>query len=83
MGRIYVRDGGNPYEMLARNPRTYLWASPVPLEQREMYSLVWREAMEGGALYRDMLIRKKDHVMTRLEKEFIEQLVRAKRETIG
>lgn len=83
LGRIYVRDGGNPFEMLARNPRTYLWASPVPPEQREMYSLVWREAAEGGALYRDMLIRKKDHVMTRLEKQFIEHLVRSKRETIG
>lgn len=75
--------GGNVLEMLSRNPQTYLWSAPLPRAQQALYGLVFREAPWREEIFRDMLIRRRDYVQTRLDGLFTEQLIRARRETMG
>lgn len=80
--QIYLR-GGNALEMLSRNGQAHLWSAPVPEQQRRLYGLVFREAPWRAEIYRDMLIRRRDYVQTKLDGLFTEQLIRARRETIA
>lgn len=80
--QLYLR-GGNPLEILSRNPKTYVWSAPLPKGQRERYGLVWLEADWRQDLYRDVLVRRKDYMPTRLDGQFTDQLIAARREVIG
>lgn len=80
--QLYLR-GGNALELLSRNEQTYVWSAPLPEAQRKLYGLVWREASWRQDLFRDMLVRRRDYVPTRLDTQFTEQLIAARREVIG
>lgn len=80
--QVYLR-GGNALELLSRNEQAHLWSAPVPEQQRRLYGLVFREVPWRAEIYRDMLIRRSDYVQTKLDGLFTEQLIRARRETIG
>lgn len=80
--QLYLR-GGNPLEILSRNPQTYVWSAPLPKGQQERYGLVWLEADWRQDLYRDVLVRRKDYMPTRLDGQFTDQLIAARREVIN
>lgn len=80
--QLYLH-GGNPLEILSRNPQTYVWSAPLPKEQQERYGLVWLEASWRQELYRDVLVRQKDYLPTRLDGQFTDQLIAARREVIN
>lgn len=80
--QLYLR-GGNPLEILSRNPQTYVWSAPLPKEQQERYDLAWLEADWRQDLYRDVLVRRKDYLPTRLDGQFTDQLIAARREVIN
>ena len=80
--QLYLR-GGNPLEILSRNPQTYVWSAPLPKEQQERYGLSWLEADWRQDLYRDVLVRRKDYLPTRLDGQFTDQLIAARREVIN
>ena len=80
--QLYLR-GGNPLEILSRNPQTYVWSAPLPKEQQERYGLAWLEADWRQDLYRDVLVRRKDYLPTRLDGQFTDQLIAARREVIN
>lgn len=81
--RIFVSERGSQLELLSQNQQTYMWVSPLPQMLLDRCGLVQRECDENTGIYKDMLIHRKDHVLSDLDKLFIEELVRAKRKTFS
>lgn len=77
--RIYVFERGSQFELLSKNPETFMWVSPVPEDLRRRYGLVERECSENRRRYKDLLIHRKDYLLTDTDMLFINELVRAKR----
>jgi len=72
--RIYVFERASQFELLSRNPETFLWASPVPGNLLERYGLVQRPCAQNQRRYRDLLIYRKDYSLTLLDRQFIDML---------
>ena len=80
--RIFVFERASQFELLMKNPETFMWVSPVPDRMLEMYGLTQKVCAENNRLYKDVLIRRKDYELTDMDNLFIEELIKAKRETI-
>lgn len=81
--RIFVFERASQLELLARNPRTFMWVSAIPAELLERYGLVQRQCPEGGRIYKDVMIRRQEYSFTALDHRFIEALIATKRELFG
>ncbi len=81
--RIFVFERASQFELLARNPQTYMWVSPIQDELLGRYGLVQRKCAENSRIYKDVLIHKKEYAFTDLDNKFIEQLIKSKREILG
>ena len=81
--RVFVFERGSQFELLAQNPETFMWVSPVPQTVLERHGLVERRCGEKRRIYRDMLIYRSDYSFSRLDKLFLEKLIESKRETLG
>ena len=82
-GRIFVFERASQFELLSQNPDTFMWVSPVPSPLLERYGLTEKTCDENRKIYKDVLIHRRDYTLSKLDKIFIEELVKAKRETIG
>lgn len=76
---IYVFERGGQFDLLAQNPETFMWVSPLPDEMMARFDLVQKECPDNQKLYRDMLIHRKDYTLSRLDKQFVTELCDAKR----
>lgn len=81
--RIFVFERASQFELLSRNPDTFMWVSPIPQELLDRYGLIQRVCPENARKYKDVLVHRKDYELTGLDNMFIEQLVKAKRKTFG
>ena len=81
--RIFVFERASQFELLSRNPDTFMWVSPIPQELLDRYGLIQRVCPENTRKYKDVLVHRKDYELTELDNMFIEQLVKAKRKTFG
>ena len=81
--RIFVFERASQFELLSRNPDTFMWVSPIPQELLDRYGLIQRVCPENTRKYKDVLVHRKDYELTELDNIFIEQLVKAKRKTFG
>ena len=82
-GRIFVFERASQFELLSQNPDTFMWVSPVPSPLLKRYGLTEKTCDENKRIYKDVLIHRRDYTLSKLDKIFIEELVKAKRETIG
>ena len=78
--RIFVFERASQFELLSKNPNTFMWVSPVPESVLHHYGLLQRHCAENKKIYKDFLVRKKDYRLTDLDKSFITELCRVKRE---
>lgn len=78
--RIFIYERGSQLELLASNPDTFMWVSPIPKKLLERNGLVQRSCGSDQKLYKDVMIRRADHKLTELDKNFITELCRVKRE---
>ena len=78
--RILVSDCGNQFDLLENNPNTYMWASSVPKDFLLKYNLAERKCTEINSVYKDVLIHRADYKLTSLDKKFIEEVIKSKRE---
>lgn len=78
--RVYIFERGSQLELLSSLPETFMWVSPIPEQLLKLYGLVMRKCPSVTRRYRDVLIRKRDYKLTELDKLFIDELMRAKRE---
>ena len=77
--RIYVFERGSQMDLLAENPQTFMWVSPIPERLLKNLHLVQRRCADNQKLYRDVLIRRKNYHLTALDKQFITELTLSKR----
>lgn len=81
--RIFVFERGSQFELLAQNPETFMWVSPVPKSILERHGLTERRCEGKRRIYKDMLVYRNDYSFTRLDKLFLEKLIESKREILG
>lgn len=80
--RIFVFERGSQFDILAENPDTFMWVSPVPHNILDKHNLVERVCVDNTKLYRDLLIYKKGYRFTKLDRLFITKLTESKREIL-
>lgn len=78
--RIFVFERASQFELLTKNPNTYMWVSSIPKDLMERYNLVEKTCVENTRKYKDVLIHRNDYKLSDLDNIFIEELVKAKRE---
>lgn len=81
--RIFVFERASQFEILNKNKNAYMWGSPVSREILEQHGLVQRVCANSNKAYKDMLIHKKEYVLSKLDTMFVERLVQSKRNTFG
>lgn len=72
--RIFIFERASQFELLAKNPETFMWVSPVPDSLIKRYGLVQKPCKDNRKVYRDVLIYHKNYKLTDLDRQFIEQL---------
>ncbi|MGI6707300.1 MAG: LysR family transcriptional regulator [Clostridia bacterium] len=78
--RIHVFSQGSQFDLLAESPITYMWASPLPKELIERYSLIQRSCEESPEKYKDLLIYRNSYQFSELDTKFLEELEKSKQE---
>ena len=78
--RIFVFERESQFELLSENPETFMWVSPIPQKLLDRYDLVQIPCEENKKIYKDILIYKRDYKLTVLDKAFIDELCKSKRE---
>lgn len=80
--RIYVFERATQYTLLENVPNTFMWVSPISEELLSKYDLVMRKCPENEKTYKDVLIYRKDYKMSEIDKQFITNVIEAKRQCI-
>ena len=75
---IYVFERGGQFHLLAHNPDTFMWVSPLPDDIISGFGLVQKPCPDNQKLYRDMLICRKDYRLSKLDREFMTELYNSK-----
>jgi len=75
--RIFVFERGSQFELLEKVPNSFMWVSPVPEDTLKKYHLVPISCAANAKVYRDVLIYRKGHRLTDLEKRFIAEVAKA------
>lgn len=78
--RILVFERASQFEVLSENFETFMWVSPAPDKLLERYGLVQKECEENKKIYKDVLIYRKDYKLSELDKLFIDELSKSKKE---
>lgn len=81
--RIFVFERASQFELLNRNPETFMWVSPIPDNLLERYGLVQRPCLQNDRLYKDVLVYRNDYRLTELDQQFIEILYQVKHRYMG
>lgn len=81
--RIYLFERGGQFDILADNPETFMWVSPIPGKLLMRYGLVQRRCADNQKIYRDVLIRRKEHNLTQLDEQFIAEVKTAEQKCLG
>ena len=81
--RIFVFERASQFDILSKNPETFMWVSPIPSETLERYSLVEKRCADNDKVYKDLLIWREGYKLTKLDKEFITALCNSRRKLIN
>ena len=76
---IYVLERGGQFHLLSQNPNTFMWVSPLPEDVITGFGLVQKTCPDNHKLYRDVLIRRKNYRLSKLDKAFVTELCNSKR----
>ncbi|MFP4479118.1 MAG: LysR family transcriptional regulator [Candidatus Izemoplasmatales bacterium] len=76
--RIYVYERASQFSLLEKIPSTYMWGSPVPKELLDKYNLIQKTCKGMTRIYKDILIYHKDYHLTKLDHDFIDQVIESK-----
>lgn len=76
--RVFVFERASQFELLSKNPYSYMWISPIPQDLLDRYGLVERKCEDNRRIYKDVLVYRRDYQLSGLDKMFTEELFRAK-----
>ena len=77
--RIYLFERASQFDLLSKNPETFMWVSPAPESLLKRYNLVQKKCVENKKIYKDVLIYKKGYKLSEIDQRFITQLCNSKR----
>ncbi len=77
--RIFIFERASQFDLLDKNPETFMWVSPAPETLLSRYNLVQKKCVENKKIYKDVLIYKKGYKLTELDRRFITNLCESKR----
>ncbi len=77
--RIFIFERASQFDLLSKNPETFMWVSPAPKELLERYNLVQRKCVDNKKIYKDVLVYKAGYKLSELDRKFITNLCDAKR----
>lgn len=81
--RIFVFERGSQFELLDRNPETFMWVSPLSYETLKRFNLVQAECGDNRTVYKDVLIYRENYRFTDLDKLFVDRVLKSKAECFG
>lgn len=77
--RIFIFERASQFEILSKNPESFMWVSPIPNHLLERYHLVQRKCVDNKKIYKDVLIYRNNYKLSELDKQFITELCNARR----
>ncbi len=77
--RIFIFERASQFELLHKNPETFMWVSPAPCDILERYDLVQKKCIDNNKIYKDILIYKNGYKLSALDRKFITELCESKR----
>jgi hypothetical protein len=77
--RIFIFERASQFDLLSKNPETFMWVSPAPQSLLERYNLVQKKCGDNKKVYKDVLIYKNGYKLTKLDRQFITALCDSKR----
>lgn len=77
--RIFIFERASQFDLLNKNPETFMWVSPAPNSILERYNLVQKKCVDNNKKYKDVLIYKNGYKLTNLDRRFITALCDSKR----
>ena len=77
--RIFVFERASQFDLLAENPETFMWVSPLPKKTQDRYGLISRKCACNTKKYKDLLVYRQGYKLTSLDRAFIDELCNAKR----
>lgn len=80
--RIFVFERASQFELLAENPNTFMWVSPVPKNLLDRYNLKEITCDENKKIYKDVIIHRNDYRLSELDKNFISEVCNIKRSVL-
>lgn len=79
--RMFVFERASQFDVLEKNPRSFVRTSPVPEKVLSRYGLVQKYCSDDTNMYKDLIIRKEDYRLTEIDGIFITELCKSKRGT--
>lgn len=77
--RIFIFERASQFDLLYKNPETFMWVSPAPKSLLTRYNLVQKKCADNNKKYKDVLIYKNGYKLTKLDRQFITELCESKR----
>ena len=77
--RIFVFERASQFDLLEKNPETFMWVSPVPQNLLDKYGLVQKKCEQNKKIYMDVLIYRDGYKLSSLDQRFIEEVLKAKK----
>ena len=71
---IRVYDRTSEYELVSTLPRAYAWVAPVPEDMLTRYHLTLRPCADYAVRHKDVLIYRKQYMLSPMDELFLEQL---------
>ena len=77
--RIFIFERASQFDLLSKNPETFMWVSLVPDSVLERYQLTEKVCVDNTKMYKDVLVYRNGYKLSMLDKQFITALCEAKR----
>ena len=77
---IRLYDRTSQFELVATLPRAYAWVSPIPADMLARYRLTLRPCEDYPARHKDVLIYRKQYMLSPMDELFLEQLAKVQSE---
>lgn len=77
--RIFIFERASQFDLLSKNPETFMWVSPAPESLLKRYNLVQKKCVDNKKIYKDILIYRNGYKLSDLDRQFITELCESKR----
>ena len=71
---VRVYDRTSQLELVSALPRAFAWVAPIPREVLDRYRLTLRPGADQAAQHRDVLIYRRQYILSPMDELFLEQL---------